>query len=129
MIFTDASYIIALGAENDQWQESAKKISQQIKGDDFLISKLILSETITLVGKIGGVKWAKFLYKYIKQNYKIYQDNLEIYEDAMDIYILYDGILSLADSMSVEIMKRANITKIASFDSDFDKIKGIQRIF
>ena len=40
----------------------------------------------------------------------------------------YDGTLSLADRVSLEIMNLHNVDKIVSFDADFDKIKKLHRI-
>jgi len=47
----------------------------------------------------------------------------------MEIFLKYDGTLSFADSVSVQIMKELKIEKIVSFDSDFDKVKEIIRIY
>jgi predicted nucleic acid-binding protein len=46
----------------------------------------------------------------------------------MKIYLKYDGSLSLADSLSLQIMNEQNIREIVSFDIDFDKVKEIQKI-
>ncbi|KYC48593.1 MAG: hypothetical protein AMQ74_01588 [Candidatus Methanofastidiosum methylothiophilum] len=40
----------------------------------------------------------------------------------------YDGTLSFADSVSIEIMRNLKIDEIVSFDSDFDKVDEITRI-
>jgi predicted nucleic acid-binding protein len=47
----------------------------------------------------------------------------------MEIFLKYGGKLSVADSVSIAIMKRRGIKKIISFDSDFDRVKGISRIY
>ena len=46
----------------------------------------------------------------------------------METFLKYDGTLSFADAVSVEIMKDLGINQIVSFDSDFDKVDGIIRI-
>ena len=45
----------------------------------------------------------------------------------MKLVLKYDGTLSLADCLAVHLMKKYNIDTIFSFDSDFDKVKGIVR--
>jgi len=52
-----------------------------------------------------------------------------MYDNSMFTFLHYGGTLSLADSLSLQIMIEMGINKIASFDSDFDKIKGITRIY
>ena len=41
---------------------------------------------------------------------------------------MYDGTLSFADVVSLEIMETQGIDTIVSFDSDFDRVTGIKRI-
>lgn len=47
---------------------------------------------------------------------------------AMETFLKYDGTLSFADSVSIEIMRNLEIDEIVSFDSDFDKVDGVIRI-
>jgi len=46
--------------------------------------------------------------------------------NAMKAFLQYDGTLSFADSISVEVMKNLEIDKIVSFDSDFDKVDVVR---
>ena len=46
----------------------------------------------------------------------------------MHEFLKYDGTLSVSDAVSVFIMKKKEIERIISFDSDFDKVQGIMRI-
>ena len=80
------------------------------------------------MGSLEGGKAGKILYEYFIDNCKIYFMDDEILSKAMDSFLKYDGSLSLADATSVEVMKKHRIKKILSFDSDFDKIKEIDRI-
>lgn len=41
-------------------------------------------------------------------------------ENTIPTYLKYDGRLSVADAISVEIIHRRGINKIVSFDEDFD---------
>ncbi len=128
MIFADSSYFIAIVREKDQWHDAALKLTGKIN-ESLLISDLIISECITLVGSLEGGKAGKLLYEYFIDNCKIYFMDGETLTRSVDTFLKYDGTLSLADAASVEIMRLHKVKNILSFDSDFDKIKKINRIF
>lgn len=62
-------------------------------------------------------------------NCQIIHIDQEICDNAIQIYLKYDGVLSFADSVSVELMKVSKIRKIVSFDSDFDKVNTVERVY
>jgi len=126
MIFIDASFIIATASKIDQWHERAMELLPEVKKEERVISELIISEIITLVGTLHGGKAAVNVYNYIKDNHTIYKDK-KLLDETIPNYLKYDGKLSLADSTAITIMKEMGIEKIASFDSDFDKV-GIVRL-
>jgi predicted nucleic acid-binding protein len=127
MIFVDSSYFIAIAREKDRWHKDALELFEKIN-DSFAISDFIVSESVTLVGSLEGGKAGKILYEYFIDNCKIYYVNEEILAKAIYTFLKYDGSISLADATSIEVMKIKRIKKILSFDSDFDKIKEIDRI-
>jgi len=127
MIFVDSSYFIAIAREKDRWHKDALKLLDKTN-DSMMISDFIISETVTLVGSLEGGKAGKIIYEYFTDNCKIYFVDDEILSKAMNSILKYDVSLSLADATSVEVMKKHRIKKILSFDSDFDKIKEIDRI-
>lgn len=125
MIFVDSSYFIARLKKDDRWHNDA--LNLKIK-EPFLISELIISESITMVGSYGSGKAGKILYEFFLDNCRIEYLDEEMMEKSMNTFLKYDGSMSLADSSSIEIMKKYEVKKIISFDSDFDKIQGIVRI-
>lgn len=127
MIFADSSYFIAIVREKDRWHKDALKLTEKIK-ESLLISELIISESITMVGSLEGGKAGKILYEYFIDNCRIEFMNEEMLEKAMDTFLKYNGSISLADASSIEIMKKHGVNKIISFDSDFDKVNEIDRI-
>lgn len=128
MIFVDSSFFIALILENDQWHDKALKLIPKLEKSQKIVSGLIISETVTIVGSRDGGKAGKMIYDNIKDNCRIFSQELSLYDDAIYTYLQYDGTLSLTDSVTLEIMKIFNISEIISFDSDFDKVDGIIRI-
>ena len=127
MIFADSSYFIGIAREKDRWHKDALRIAER-NNEALLISDLLISESVTLVGSLEGGKAGKILYEYFVDNCKIVFTDTDLLENAMQIFLMYDGTLSLADATSVEIMHRFGIDRIVSFDSDFDKVNGIKRI-
>lgn len=128
MIFIDASFFIAAINKNDQWHEKAGEILPIIIKEEKITSGLILSESITLVGSLFGGKTGLNLFNYILDNHEVHYTNKELSFNAMETFLKYDGTLSFADAVSVELMKNLGINQIASFDSDFDKVDKIIRI-
>ena len=128
MIFIDASFFIAALNKKDQWHEKAGEILPIIKTEEKVTSGLILSESVTLVGSLFGGKTGLILFEYILDNHDVRYADKELSFNAMETFLKYDGTLSFADSVSVEIMKVLEIKRIVSFDSDFDKVDGIVRI-
>ncbi len=128
MIFADSSYFIALARENDRWYKDALKLAGKIN-DLLLVSDLVISESVTLVGSLEGGKAGKLLYEYFMDNCKIEFIDSEMLAKGMETFLKYDGSISLADAVSVEIMKENKIKKIISFDSDFDKVRDIERMY
>jgi len=128
MIFIDSSFLTAYFNESDQWHKKSLPLAKSIKNREKVISNLIISETVTNIGSLLKGKAGNIVYNHLIKNYNVIYDNKNRSNNAMKIYLKYDGILSLADSLSIQIMKEQNITEIASFDSDFDKVNGILRV-
>ncbi|MBU4491373.1 MAG: PIN domain-containing protein [Euryarchaeota archaeon] len=127
MIFADSSYFIAMAREKDRWHKDALKLAEKIN-DPLLVSDLIISESVTMVGSLEGGKAGKLLYEYFIDNCKIEFIDSEMLAKGMETFLKYDGSISLADAVSVEIMKENRIKKIISFDGDFDKVREIERL-
>ena len=128
MIFIDSSFFTAYFNKKDHWHKKSLKVAKKIKHEEKVISNLIISETVTNIGSLLRGKAGNIAYNHLIKNYKVIYANEKRTNLAMEIYLKYDGVLSLADSLSLQIMKENNIHKIASFDADFDKVKGILRV-
>ncbi|MBX8633221.1 MAG: PIN domain-containing protein [Candidatus Thermoplasmatota archaeon] len=128
MIVADSSYFIALADKNDQWHRNAVAVKSRIP-QEFKISTLTVSEAVTAIGYRAGGKAARTLYDYFADNCSVETVDRQLMDLAMTVHLRFDGILSVADSVSAAIMTRDGFRQIVSFDSDFDKIKGIQRIY
>lgn len=127
MIFVDSSFFIALAHKKDRWHLRAVELAGKLP-DEKLVTELIISESATTIGALGGGKAGVSVYEYIIGNCEVVFIDRELLEGAIPTYLRYDGTLSVADAVSVEIMRRRGIKKIVSFDRDFDKVEGISRI-
>jgi len=128
MILVDSSFFIAFSDRLDQWHEKAKALSPLLTKETIVISDLILAEAVSIIGRRSGGKAGERLYHYFLDNCTILFNDEHILKGAMTVFLKYDGILSVSDAVSVHIMERKKITRIVSFDSDFDKVKGIDRV-
>ena len=128
MIFGDSSFFIALVDRKDQWHPAAKSLLPDLEGETIVISDLIIAESVTIIGRRSGGKAGEQLYHYFMDNCDRVGTDEKILSGSMQVFLCYDGILSVSDAVSVFIMKKKNIDRIVSFDSDFDKIEGIVRL-
>ncbi|WP_292888605.1 type II toxin-antitoxin system VapC family toxin [Methanobrevibacter sp. UBA212] len=127
MIFVDASYIIALIIEKDQWHEDAIKLLGRLKSEEKIITEAMIIESINLIGSCHGGKVGYMTFKYIKDNFTIFKSET-LLEESLRYYLKFDGTLSLADCTAIHAMKENQIYEILSFDDDFDKVDGILRL-
>ncbi|MGL6299218.1 MAG: type II toxin-antitoxin system VapC family toxin [Methanobacteriaceae archaeon] len=128
MIFIDTSYIIAIIIEKDQWHSRVEEIDNKISKSEKVVSDLVITEAMATIGSLKGGKIAKTVYDYIKDNFTIHITDMSTLDAGMNTLLKYDGKLSLVDSTAVNIMNKLGIIEIVSFDSDYDKVKGIIRI-
>jgi predicted nucleic acid-binding protein len=127
LIFVDSSFFIAVAHKKDRWHQRAVELVSELH-DKELVTELVVAESVTAVGAIGGGKAGEDVYEYIVGNCEIVFMDRELMENAIRTYLKYDGTLSVADAVSVEVMRSRGINKIVSFDADFDKVAGISRI-
>lgn len=128
MIFVDASYIIALIVEKDQWHNDAVKLLGKLKSEDKIITEAMIIESLNLIGRCHGGKVGYMTFKYIKDNFTIFKSDT-LLEESIRYYLKFDGTLSLADCTAIHAMKENDINEILSFDDDFDKVDGITRVY
>ena len=128
MIFVDASYLIALIVEKDQWHNDAVKQLEKLKSEDKMITEAMIIESLNMIGSCHGGKVGYMTFKYIKDNFTIFKSDT-LLEESLRYYLQFNGTLSLADCTAIHTMKENGIYEILSFDDDFDKVDGIVRVF
>lgn len=126
MIFVDTSFLIALLVKTDSHHEKALKIAESIH-ERKVINSTVMNETLNAFTGKGG-KIGKELYQIIEEMFDIEFLNQSDYEHALEIYLHFDSSINFLDCAILSTMIRNKIDKIISFDSDFEKVKGIKII-
>jgi uncharacterized protein len=127
VIFGDTSFFVGLVDSRDQWHSKATRLAEGLP-QGFVVSDLVVAESITIIGARSGGKPALALYEYFRDACEIRFVDSKLLDRAMQVHLKFDGELSLADCVSVALMEGLGLKEIASFDSDFDRVKGLVRI-
>jgi predicted nucleic acid-binding protein len=127
VIVGDSSYFVALADRRDRWHTDAVRIRRTVT-QEFLVADFVVAEVVTIVGNRQGGKTAQILDEYFVDETEVAFVDGRLLDEAMALHLRYDGRLSAADCVSVALMGREGIRDIVSFDSDFDRVRGIRRI-
>lgn len=128
MIFLDSSYLIGLILKNDSFSYNSHLITPYLEKENKIINNTVFNEVL------NSLTSNNFNYNlpYIKK--LLLSFNLDIltyddYKNSFDLFEFYNFSINFSDCTILNTMQNYNINKIASFDSDFDKIKGVKRIY
>ncbi len=91
----------------------------------------VLSESVTGVGSRLGTKASRQVFENLLYDSatKTVFGNKRLYEGAVPLHIKYGGELSFPDCVTVRLMYDQKIEQIVSFDSDFDRVDRISRVY
>ncbi len=89
-----------------------------------MINSTVLNETLNAFTGKGG-KLGKDLFNEIIEMFDIEYLTDEGYNDAMEIYLSYDSTINYSDCTILATMFKNGVNKIATFDSDFEKVRGL----
>lgn len=123
MIFVDTTFLIALLIKTDPLHEKALEISETIH-ERKVINNTVLNETLNAFTGKGG-KLGKELYEVISEMFDVKYLEESDYEDAINIYLNFNSSINYSDCTILSTMVKNKINRIVTFDSDFNKIKGI----
>ena len=126
MIFVDTTFLIALLIKTDPFHENALEISGTIH-ERKVINNTVLNETLNAFTGKGG-KVGKELYQVISEMFDVKYLDESDYEEAIDIYLNFNSSINYSDCTILSTMVKNKINRIVTFDSDFNKIKGINVI-
>lgn len=126
MIFLDSSYLIALMLKQDRNYKKASDLKTTIFNERIIINNTVLSEVLNSFNKYNSLN----LEHNVNNMFKFDIDYLteDDYKKALTYYRYYNTAINFSDCTILVTMNKYSTDKIVSFDSDFNKIKGIINI-
>lgn len=126
MIFLDSSYLITLMLKQDRNYKKASDLKTTIFNERIIINNTVLSEVLNSFNKYNSLN----LEHNVNNMFKFDIDYLteDDYKKALTYYRYYNTAINFSDCTILVTMNKYNTEKIVSFDSDFNKIKGIINI-
>lgn len=127
-VFLDTSFILALVRPADENHSAAQRL-QAVLPEAAYLSDHVLDETVTFLGKNKEQDIAYEVGRRLlgSKNIEVVVSRPDHLVESLEVFRKYSGF-SFCDALSVVLMKDYNIRKIASFDSDFDRVPWIERI-
>ena len=128
MIFLDTSYINSLVIKNDPYRQYANDIQPILKSEAKVTNITVLLEVLNSISPYNFFGDVTDLRNYLL-NLQVFDFLSENdYNHAFELFEYYNRSINFANCTILVSMQKQGIGRIASFDKDFDKIKGIQRI-
>jgi len=139
-IFLDTSFLIASQQKTHFFYEKTKSLLAEFyKNNKILVAHTLVFDEFWYVfmGLHKDYSSSKMNKLLVESTNKVFEfPNFKMIktpflkEDLLDtLGFIYKYNLRPRDGLIINIMKKEGIKKIASFDTDFDKIPGITRIF
>lgn len=128
MMLVDASFLVALANDKDQWHDAAARAAPAARAAaPWRTHALALGEVVAVLGPRVGGRATRDVYEAIRDTVEVALPTLEDLDAAMAHVLRHDGGLSLSDALFVVFAARAGDDRILSFDSGFDQA-GLRRI-
>lgn len=128
MIFLDSSYIKGLVIKRDSHKEFSNYISPYLKNETKVINITVVVEVLNALKKNnfrGNIK--EIIIELCKVDILDWLTK-EDYRLAMEKFRFYNGSINFSDCTILVSMEKYGITRIVTTDSDFDKVRGFERI-
>lgn len=129
MIFLDSSFLISLISDKSSKHNTACDLLDLVDKEYKLINSLVLSETLNGVYRCGKRKSLGDIYQILCETAEITFIKPQDYIEAINLSKYYGDSLNYSDCLILKTMQDKKINRIVSFDIDFDKINGIERIY
>ncbi|MDO8657788.1 MAG: PIN domain-containing protein [Candidatus Levybacteria bacterium] len=124
--FIDSSFFKAIIDKKDDFNEKANKILKRLEKENasLITSNYILDESFTLIRTRCGLKMVDEFRKNLassSQTLKIIRVTIADEAKAWEWFLNDWSKLSFTDCVSFALMKRLNLTRVATFDEHFKK--------
>ena len=128
MIFLDTTYLIGLIFSTDANHLKSKQLSKKFSEERKAINNVVLIEVLNSLDNYKFKLNDNDVFECLLKLDYIDILNKEDYMFSFNIFEYYDKSINYSDCTILKTMFVNNINTIVSFDSDFDKISGINRI-
>lgn len=133
-VFVDSVFWIAAARQPDAQHERAKALGREMleRRAKAVISDMVLAEVVTFILKKDGHEPAGRLMDLLIENALVLFVDKQVLEDAILLLRKYWSPrkkLSVCDATSYLLMQNRGIEDLFSFDSGFDGLPGITRIY
>lgn len=133
MIFLDSSYIIGLLIKSDDFHIQAHQLRPVIEYEKIIINNTVLTEVMNSLKSQNNVPNHLLnldrIYDFLSDSIGVEYLSKEDYKAAKEIMKQFNESINFSDCTILRTMQNNNINEIVSFDSDFDKIRGLKRIY
>ena len=126
MIFIDTGVIIAFHNPYDQHHKDAVTILQRYSDHDRFITDFIFDEAVTLTLARGThTKAVAVGTSILHGDLRMIKVGERLFSKAWNLFHRFEAF-SFTDCTTLATLELFHIKKIATFDSEFEKIKGIE---
>lgn len=127
MIFLDSTYLIGLILKNDSLYYKSHLLKPYLDDENKIINNTVFNEVLNSVTSNNSHYDLNHIKKLLL-SFNIDFLTSDDYLDSFDIFEYYNFSVNFSDCTILNTMQNYNINQIASFDSDFDKIR-VKRIY
>ena len=129
MIFLDSTYLIGLMIDNDDYHQKAHQLRPIIDKERKIINNTVLVEVLNSLKKNNHkIGLTEIMDTLLNLDKVVFLTN-EDYNESLNLFNYYNLSVNYSDCTILKTMIDNNVSVIVSFDSNFDKIKGIRRIY
>lgn len=128
MIFLDSSYLKGLINVDDSYHQDALCVSDFI---DDLNEMTVINTTViveTLNWSVKTNTFANKIYHGLKEENKVIKLTHDDYLRSLEINCWYGNSINFSDCTILNTMFSRGINKIATFDTDFEKVRALEII-
>jgi len=128
MIFLDTSYFAGLMNHKDPNHQNSLNIKRYIEdiNEPTVINTTVLVETLNRSVKTNIL--ANNMYQTIKASNQIIELTNNDYMSALEVSLWFGNSINYSDCTIIHTMFNMRIRDIVSFDSDFNKVEGLNVI-
>ena len=115
--------------DNDDYHEKAHQLRPIIDKERKLINNTVLVEVLNSLKKNNHkIELDEIMDTLLNLDQVVFLTN-EDYNESLQLFKYYNLSVNYSDCTILKTMMDNNVSVVVSFDSDFDKINGIRRIY